>query len=84
MTHYEIVFLPRAERDLKSLDKVTAAHIIEKIEAMSHGLAGDVIKLTGTERSYRLRVGRHRVLFDMEGNKLLIQRVRPRKENTYD
>ncbi len=84
MTQYEIVFLPRAERDLKSLDIVTASRIIEKIETMSNGLAGDVIKLTGTEKSYRLRVGRYRVLFDMEGNKLLIQRVRPRKENTYD
>lgn len=84
MTNYEIVFLPRAERDLKSMDKVTAARIIDKIDAMSNGLAGDVIKLTGTEKSYRLRAGRHRVLFDMEGNKLLIQRVRPRKENTYD
>jgi mRNA-degrading endonuclease RelE of RelBE toxin-antitoxin system len=54
MTKFEIAFLPRAERDLKSLDKVTAARIIEKIEMMSNGLAGDVIKLTGTERSYRL------------------------------
>ena len=84
MTQYEIVFLPRAERDLKSFDKVTAARIIEKIETMSNELAGDVIKLSGTERSYCLRAGRYRVLFDMEGNKLLIQRVRPRKENTYD
>ena len=84
MNPYEIIFLPRAERDLLAMDKTTAARIIAKIEAMSEGLAGDVIKLSGTVNSYRLRVGRHRVLFDMEGNKLLIQRVRPRRENTYD
>lgn len=84
MTHYEVVFLPRAERDLLAMDRATSERIMAKIEAMSEGLVGDVIKLTGSEKSYRLRVGRYRVLFDMEGNKLLIQRVRPRRENTYE
>ena len=83
MTIFEIFFLPRAERDLKALDKMTASRIVGKIEAMKAGLAGDVLKLKGTENSYRLRVGDYRVLFDMEGNKLLIQRVRLRKE-AYD
>jgi mRNA interferase RelE/StbE len=83
MANYEVVFLPRAERDLMGIEKNDAMKIISRIANMSNSLAGDVIKLKGTSKSYRLRVGKYRVLFDMEGNKLLIQRVRLRREG-YD
>lgn len=51
-----------------------------KIEGLQNNLAGDVKKLTGTTPEYRLRVGDYRVLFEIEGAKVVIYRVRHRRE----
>lgn len=63
---FEIVFSPRAVRDLKALDK----NVQTRIKAAITGLAcfpprGDVIKLRGGQGTeLRLRVGDWRVMFE--------------------
>jgi mRNA interferase RelE/StbE len=47
---------------------------------MKDDLAGDVKHLTNFSPEFRLRVGEYRVLFEVEGNKVLIYRVRHRKD----
>jgi len=47
---------------------------------MKADLAGDVKRLTNFTPEFRLRVGEYRVLFEVEGNKVLIYRVRHRKD----
>jgi mRNA interferase RelE/StbE len=47
---------------------------------MKDDLAGDVKRLTNFTPEFRLRVCEYRVLFEVEGNKVLIYRVRHRKD----
>ncbi len=77
---YDVGFKPRALKDLDAIDKLEGARITEKIEAMREDLAGDVKKLTNFTPDYRLRVGNYRVLFALEDNRIVIYRVRHRKD----
>ena len=77
---YQVEFKPRALRDLKSIDRKEALRIVGRIEAMQNDLAGDVKRLTHFTPEYRLRVGSYRVLFELDGEKVVIYRVRHRKD----
>jgi mRNA interferase RelE/StbE len=77
---YQIEFKPRALKDLRAIDKREARRLVEKIKVMENDLAGDVKRLTNFTREYRLRVGNYRVLFEVEGEKVVIYRVTHRKD----
>lgn len=77
---YQIEFKPRALKDLKGIDIAEARRIIEKIEALKNDLAGNVKRLTNFTPEYRLRTGSYRVLFEVEGAKVVIYRIRHRKD----
>jgi len=77
---YQIEFKPRALKDLRAIDKGEARRVIEKVEALENDLAGDIKRLTDFTPEYRLRVGNYRVLFEVEGVKVVIYRVRHRKD----
>lgn len=77
---YQIEFKPRALKDLKGIDIAEARRIIDKIDALKNDLAGSVKRLTHFTPEYRLRVGSYRVLFEVEGTKVVIYRVRHRKD----
>jgi mRNA interferase RelE/StbE len=47
---------------------------------MSGGLKGDVKRLTNFTQEYRLRVSDYRILFEIEEEKLIIYRIRHRKD----
>jgi mRNA interferase RelE/StbE len=78
--NYEIEFKPRALKELKGLPAAESHRIVSKIEALADDLAGDVKKLTGFAPEYRLRVGSYRVLFEVEEAKVVVYRVRHRRE----
>jgi mRNA interferase RelE/StbE len=78
--NYQIELKPRAIKDLKALPAVEHRRMIPKIEALGVDLSGDVKKLTNYSPEYRLRVGDYRVLFEIEGNKIVIYRVLHRKD----
>jgi mRNA interferase RelE/StbE len=77
---YDIVFKPRALKDLKSLPKAIRQRIIDRIEALRDDLNGDVKRLTDFTPEYRLRVGDYRVLFEVEENLVVVYRVVNRKD----
>ncbi len=79
---YIVELMPKAIKDLRKLQKPEAKKIIEKIKALENGLTGDIKKLTNYSPEYRMRVGNYRVLFETDGNKLIIYRIKHRK-NTY-
>ncbi len=56
---------------------------MRKIERLQHGQPGDIKRLRQAEAAYRLRMGDYRVLFDVEGDVIVIRRVGDRK-NIYD
>lgn len=77
---YETEFKPRAVKDLKNFQKADVHRIILKIEEMSNDLTGDIKKLTNFTPEYRLRVGDYRILFEIEDDKIVIYRIKHRKE----
>ena len=77
---YEIEFKSRAVRDLRGIDRSEARRIIRKIDAMKQDLAGDIKRLTSFTPEYRLRVGNYRVLFEIEDEKVIVYRVRHRRD----
>ena len=83
MPAYEIEFKPRAWKDLDALPKRDAERIYSRVERMREGLVGNIKRLTNFKPSYRLYVGNFRVLFEVEGSKVVVYRIRDRKD-AYD
>jgi len=87
---YRLEVSPSADRDLDRLKKRILRHDFERLRLAIRGLADEprpqgVKKIRGTERAYRIRVGRYRVVYEVYDNEnlvLLLQVVR-RTEATY-
>ncbi|MCC5840446.1 MAG: type II toxin-antitoxin system RelE/ParE family toxin [Opitutales bacterium] len=71
---------PKAIKDLKSIPLKERERIVERIERMEDDLQGDVKKLTNHTPEYRMRSGKYRVLFEIEGERIVVYRVLHRKE----
>jgi mRNA interferase RelE/StbE len=65
-------------KDLEALERKTARRVLEKIRGLENNLAGDVKRLTNFTPEYRLRVGDYRVLFEIEGDRVIIYRIKHR------
>ncbi len=78
--HRKIEVRTKAEKDLRRIPKHDGARITEAILALRAGLTGDVKRLTNFTPEYRLRVGDWRVLFEVEGDKIVIYRILHRRE----
>jgi mRNA interferase RelE/StbE len=70
----------RAVKDLDALLPEVVRRILGKIESMRNELARDVKRLTDFTPEYRLRVGDYRVLFELQGNVVIIYRIKHRRE----
>jgi len=77
---YDIQFKPKAVRDIERLSPRVQVHILTGIERISNDLKGDVKRPTNFAPEYRLRIGEYRVLFEIEKKKIIIYRVRHRRE----
>jgi mRNA interferase RelE/StbE len=77
---YRIEFKPLAIKDLDGLAKDDAMRILDKTQTLQADLSGDVKRLTNHTPEFRLRVGDYRVLFDVEGDKITVRRVKHRKD----
>jgi mRNA-degrading endonuclease RelE of RelBE toxin-antitoxin system len=83
----DVIWQPRAVKQLK---KIGECAIQERILTASRGLSefpacANVKRLTNHERTFRLRVGNWRVLFDVfeDISIISIEEVKKRDENTY-
>jgi len=47
---------------------------------LESGLAGSIKKLTNCTPEYRLRVGNYRVLFEIDGKKIIVYCIKHRKD----
>ncbi len=77
---YLVILKPQAIKDLQAIQALEAKRVVEKIKALEQGLVGDIKKLTNFTLEYRLRVGSYRVLFEIEGETIVIYRIKHRKE----
>jgi mRNA-degrading endonuclease RelE of RelBE toxin-antitoxin system len=81
--NFELRISEEALEQLRSLPAHLRRLIGRRLEALEASFAGDVRKLAGAADKYRLRVGNHRILFRLVGNRIQVYAVRDRKE-AYD
>ena len=77
---YTVEIMPKAIKDLKKIDRSKISVVINKIHNLENGLKGDIKKLTNYTPEYRLRIGNYRVLFEIEGEQIIIYRIKHRKD----
>jgi mRNA interferase RelE/StbE len=68
---------------MRKLSPQMRRRVTEKLERLSDGLTGDVKRLKEFVPNYRLRVGDWRVLFDVEGDTIMVHHISHRSE-AYD
>ena len=81
--HYTIEVRPGARRDLKALPREMLPRISRKIDSLANNpRPRGVEELSGSEDSYRVRVGDYRILYEIRDDVILviIVRVRHRRE----
>ena len=83
MAEYKILFDRDVEKDLGRIPKKIAINILKK----AHNLCGNPrppqsLKLTGTEGTYRLRVGDYRIIYciDDTAHLVTVYHVRNRRD----
>ena len=77
MASYRVELTRSAEKDLSRIDKSQIATIYRGLEDLAddprpHG----VKKLSGVDRTYRIRIGDYRVVYEIEDNVLLVLVIR--------
>jgi mRNA interferase RelE/StbE len=77
---YELFYLKDAVASLKRMSPEVSRRIVAKIDRMRNGLPGDVKWLKAFVPNYRLRVGDWRVLFEIDGQAIVIHEIKHRSE----
>jgi mRNA interferase RelE/StbE len=83
MDYYSINFKPSVEKDLRPLSKTLASRMMKCIERlMTDPFPRQAIKLSGTERLYRIRVGDYRIVYevDTQVKEITVHYIRHRRE----
>jgi mRNA interferase RelE/StbE len=77
---YTIEYGASAQKDLDDLPAAVRAQVLRKIEKLRDRLAGNVKRLHESEAAFRLRMGDYRILFDVEGDVIVIRKIGNRKD----
>jgi mRNA interferase RelE/StbE len=83
MASYQLEWRRSATKDLRRIAAVDVPRIVAAAEALGDDpFPSGCAKLSGSERSYRIRVGDYRILYDVFSGRLLIVviKVRHRKD----
>jgi mRNA interferase RelE/StbE len=78
----QVRYTTQAERDMRRLDAAQQERIRGAVRRFAETGQGDVKKLQGRDREWRLRVGTWRAIFTFEQGRLvvLVLRVLPRRD----
>ena len=77
---YWVELKPKAIKELKGIPKEDGKRVVEKLRLLENNFQGDVKRLTDYTPEYRMRVSNWRVLFEVESEKIVVYRIRHRKE----
>ncbi len=77
---YQVKYAESALDDLRSLPKREVEQILRKVQRLELGLYGNIKRLQNADYGFRLRMGDYRVLFDVVGDTILVQKVGNRKD----
>lgn len=83
MASYQIEIKPSASKELEKLPRQIIPRIVAVIKELAENpYPQGVRKLTGFDRTYRIRVGDYRILYNIYENRLMIEiiRIRHRKD----
>jgi mRNA interferase RelE/StbE len=74
---YQIEITTRAAKQLKKLPEDIKISIEEKIQELSNNpRPNGVVKLEGEEDTYRVRVGKYRILYEIKDDLLIVKVVK--------
>jgi mRNA interferase RelE/StbE len=77
---YEIEIKAEAVTALRRLPDEVRRDIGYRLHLLQQDFSGDVKKLKGSKNEYRLRVGEHRVLFELVGRRIVVYTLGQRKD----
>lgn len=79
--NYKLTYTPRAERDIKKLYPAAKNRIGKALLKLQANplLCSDKLR-DPSIGTYRFRIGDYRVIFDIEGNDIVVLRIGHRKE----
>lgn len=86
MTMYRIEWLSKARKQFVRIARTEQGTILDAVKELSHWPNCRNVKALVGREGYRLRVGRYRVLFMVQGDVarlILIEEVKKRDERTY-
>jgi len=70
---YRIEFAPKAQRDFNALDKPIRSRLARRINSLAENpFPQGIKKLAGEEDLYRLRVGDYRIIYQVQGKRLVV------------
>jgi len=81
VTKHYIEFKRTAIKDSEKINQKDSLRIIQGIDQLQEGLSGDIKKLTNFTPEYRLRIGKFRILFEVNDARIIIYRIKQRKES---
>jgi mRNA interferase RelE/StbE len=76
---YEMEIKDEARAVLRDLPDDIRRQIGYRLHVLQQDFGGDVKKLKGSKKEYRLRVSNYRVLFELEGKRIVVYSIGPRK-----
>lgn len=71
---------PKAEKDLKALPQDDRSRVVDRLRWLEDGLRGDVKRLSNHFPEFRMRAGDWRVLFEVAEDRVIVYRIRHRRE----
>ena len=75
---FRIEWKASTRKDLRKLPERTLDRILESVEAlMENPFPHGVEKLSGAERTYRIRIGDYRVVYEVETRSQLVEKGYP-------
>jgi mRNA interferase RelE/StbE len=77
---YEIEIKNRAMKDLELLSAEDRQRVSARIDELRNDLQGDMKRLRNFIPRFRMRSGDYRVLFEVEASRVVIYRVRHRRD----
>jgi mRNA interferase RelE/StbE len=78
---FKVFIEKKAEKELEDIENKFRKLVLKRLKTLEKGFLRelDIKKLKGFENHYRLRVGKFRILFYLEGNKIIVYRIAPRE-----
>lgn len=74
---YVVTFTASAAREVRKLDRPVRSRLLEAIESLgSQPRPHGCIKLAEEERAWRIRVGDHRVIYEIDDGVLVVTAIR--------